>query len=263
VAPASTRCENEGAYPAVDPVTGAVYIAYESNWFTSLVGITPCNTVPVSDVMTTIPLRCLPLAPHAACGVSASSAVPVVSLEGAPIPGYSRFPLSDFPRLAVSDPAGTVSMVWNDSRNDPEGDILLQSFNLGKLTPVQSEPVSLSQPVSGGLNFLPGLRGADASGNLDVVWYSRNSVNTSDTNVLGAIGISPRATAPPSSDTLITSVPSNWANSVSFINPNFGDYTDDSVAVTGTAPYVGSTLYIAWSDGRIGVPQPFAAHLPG
>jgi hypothetical protein len=88
-------------------------------------------------------------------------------------------------------------------------------------------------------------------------------VATSDTNVYAAIGVSPRTRAAPASDTLITSMASNWDHSVFDINPNFGDYTDNSIAVTGTAPYVGSTLYIAWSDGRLGVPQPFEAHLAG
>ena len=259
----ATGCENEGAYPAVDPVTGDVYIGFESNWATSLFNLPHCNTVPVSDMLAMVPLRCLPLASHATCGASAASDVPVVSLESAFIPGYNRFPGSDFPRLAVSDPARTVSMVWNDTRFHPEGDILLQSFNLGSLARVQAAPVVLDQPVAGGLNFLPALRGADASGNLDVVWYSRHSVNTSDTNVFAAIGVSPRTVTAPASNTLITSVASNWDHAISDIAPNFGDYTDDAMAVTGSPPYVGSTLYIAWSDGRIGVPQPFEAHLPG
>jgi hypothetical protein len=64
-------------------------------------------------------------------------------------------------------------------------------------------------------------------------------------------------------DTRITSVASNWDNSTSDITPNFGDYTDNNIVTTGTWPYVGSTLYVAWSDGRLGVPQPFEAHLPG
>jgi hypothetical protein len=259
----ATGCENEGAYPAADPVTGDVYIGYESNPDTDLLNAAPCNTLPTSNVMTVVPARCLALAAHATCGASAAEAVPVVSLGSAPIPGYSRFPLQDFPRVAVSDPAGTVSMVWNDTRYHPEGDILLQSFNLGSLAPVQAVPVMLDKPVAGGLNFLPALRGADASGNLDVAWFSRRSVRTADTNVYAAIGISPRTTAAPTSNTRITGVSSNWDNSVSDINPNFGDYTDDSVAVTGTAPYIGGTLYISWSDGRTGVPQPFEAHLPG
>jgi hypothetical protein len=264
VVPANaTNCENEGAYPAVDPVTGDVYVGYESNWGTSLFPIVPCNKTPVSDVLDRVPIRCLPLASHATCGASARKAVPVVSLESAFIPGYNRFPASDFPRLAVSDPAGTVSMVWNDTRFDPEGDILLQSFNLRSLARVQAAPVVLDQPVAGALNFLPALRGADASGNLDVAWYSRNSVNTSDTNVYAAIGVDPRTLIAPTSNTLITGVTSNWDHAFSDIIPNFGDYIDDAVVVTGSPPYVGTTLYIAWADSRIGVPQPFEAHLPG
>jgi hypothetical protein len=35
------------------------------------------------------------------------------------------------------------------------------------------------------------------------------------------------------------------------IIPNFGDYTDNFA--------VGSHDYVAWSDGRLGVPQPFMA----
>ena len=259
----ATGCENEGAYPAADPVTGDVYIGYESNPDTNLFGAAPCNTLPTSNVMTVVPVKCLLLAKHAACGASAAAGVPIVSLQTAFIPGYSRFPGNDFPRVAVSDPAGTVSMVWNDTRVHPEGDILLQSFNLGSLAPVQAVPVMLDKPIAGGLNFLPALRGADASGNLDVAWFSRRSPATSNTNVYAAIGINPRATTAPTSDFLITGEASNWDNAISDINPNFGDYTDDSVAVTGTAPYIGSTLYIAWSDGRTGVPQPFEAHLPG
>jgi hypothetical protein len=31
------------------------------------------------------------------------------------------------------------------------------------------------------------------------------------------------------------------------------------VIATPAAPYTGTTLYVAWSDGRLGVPQPFEA----
>ncbi len=40
------------------------------------------------------------------------------------IPGYNRFPMNDFPRIAVSEPYKAVSLVWNDARNAPLGDIL-------------------------------------------------------------------------------------------------------------------------------------------
>jgi hypothetical protein len=106
------------------------------------------------------------------------------------------------------------------------------------------------------------LRTATAAGLLDVSWYTRASVRTADTGVMAALHISPLATTTPA-NTMITNVLSNWANNSSLIVPNFGDYTDAAVSVTGSAPYLGNTLYIAWSDGRLGIPQPFEAHLPG
>ena len=63
-------------------------------------------------------------------------------------------------------------------------------------------------------------------------------------------------------NSLVTDVASNWINVSSDIFPNFGDYTDNYIIATTSAPYVGETLYVAWSDGRIGVPQPFEAHEP-
>jgi len=85
-------------------------------------------------------------------------------------------------------------------------------------------------------------------------------VGTADTAVRAAIGVNPAATRTPSNIT-ITSRTSNWLINNSDIVPNFGDYTDDVVSVTGHWPFVGRTLYVAWSDGRTGVPQPFMAHL--
>jgi hypothetical protein len=260
--PDSHGCENEGPYPAVDVATGDVYVGYEYNIETNLSNVGPCATNPTSDVMTRVPFSCLPLAPLSGCGGPAARVpVPVTSMVAAFVPGYNRFPLQDFPRVAVSGPAGTVSMVWNDARFSPLGDILLQSFRLGGLAPVQPAPVVLDNPQSGGVHFLPALRYATADGRLDVSWYARDSANTAVTSVDAAVGIDPRITASPP-NTRITTVPSDWNNVSSDIVPNFGDYTDNAVNTTGTAPYVGSTLYVAWSDGRLGVPQPFEAFLP-
>ena len=60
--PDSRGCENEGAYPAVDPATGDVLVAYEYNIFTD--EFAPCNgpATPTTDVMTSTPLSCLPTA---------------------------------------------------------------------------------------------------------------------------------------------------------------------------------------------------------
>jgi hypothetical protein len=52
-------------------------------------------------------------------------------------------------------------------------------------------------------------------------------------------------------DFKITNAPSNWLNASSAIVPNFGDYTDNSCS--------GTTTFYTWSDGRIGVPQPYVA----
>jgi hypothetical protein len=265
VAKADSRgCENEGSYPAVDVKTGSVYVGYEYNWGTSL-GDPPCEgaSTPVTDVLTGTPLSCLPLAANAACPLpTASTAVPVVSMEGVFVPGYNRFPSSDFPRVAVSDRYQAVSMVWNDARFHPYGDILLQSFKPSSLSPIHTQPVVLDRPHHGGLAFLPALRTADAAGQLDVSWYTRASVTTANTGVVAALHVNPLTTTTPS-NTMITNALSDWDHNSSLIVPNFGDYTDNAVSVTGSAPWVGNTLYVAWSDGRIGVPQPFEAHVPG
>jgi hypothetical protein len=262
VAKAQT-CENEGAYPAADPATGNVYVGYEHNWGTSL-GYFECvgASTPIEDVITKLPLRCLTLTKTSPCAKpTEKKAVPVQSLESLFVPGYNRFPVNDFPRLAVSDRYHTVSMVWNDTRLHPYGDIMLQSFNRGTLNPVQSKPVVLDRPHNGGLSMLPALRTATANGRLDVSWYTRASVATANTGVMAALDVSPLAQATPL-NVQVANALSNWIDDASLIVPNFGDYTDSAVSVTGSWPYVGSTLYVAWADGRLGIPQPFQAHLP-
>jgi hypothetical protein len=257
-------CENQGSYPAADPVTGNVFVAYEYNLATSLGGFVPCEgaSTPVSEVLTKVPARCLALAAVSPCSAPAAVArVPIVSLEGTFVPGYNRGTTNDFPRLAVSDRYHTVSMVWNDARHHLYGDILLQSFTSGSLRPVQAAPVVLDQPHHGGLAMLPALRMATGAGRLDVSWYSRPNVNTADTSLVAATGVSPLASTTPR-NVPITTVASNWTYDSSGIVPNFGDYTDNTVSVTGSWPYAGNTLYVAWSDGRLGIPQPFLASLP-
>jgi len=261
-------CETEGSYPAVDPATGDVFTDYEYNWGTSdpgLGGSAACEgaKTPVTDVLTKAPARCLTLTDVSPCaGPAATARVKIVSMQGTLVPGYDRGGGNDFPRPAVSDRYHTVSMVWNDARYHRYGDILMQSFSLGSLRPIQRRPVALDRPHHGGLSFLPGLRGADAAGRLDVSWYSRPSVRTVDTSVEAAIGVNPRAAVTPP-NVAITNVASNWALDSADSSPNFGDYTDNTVSVTAKWPYTGNTLYIAWTDGRLGFPQPFAARLPG
>jgi len=255
-------CEYEGAYPAADTATGDLYVGYEYNWATSVVALQCRNSPRVRNIMAKVPRRCLALRMVSPCAAPAARAsVPITSMFAANLPGYNRSP-NDFPRLAVSDQAGTVTMVWNDAGLHPYGDVLLQSFTLASLRPVQARPVALDVPHRGGLTFMPAVRTATAAGLLDVTWYSRDAVTTSDTVVKAALGVSPRAARTPAANLTITTVPSNWDDQISDIAPNFGDYTDNALDATSTIPYVGGTLYVAWTDGRAGVPQPFEAHLP-
>ena len=269
VAPGDPNCENEGAYPAVNGATDDVYVTWEFNWATNLFN-PACFTVPVQDKTAYVPFNCLTLTSISPCSTTPlTTAVNVVSMDGAFIPGYNRFPLFDFPRIAVSVPAKTVSIVWNDAGTNPLGDILLQSYNLltpssRHFTPVQASPVRLNTVSAGNLHFLPALRNADPSGKINVSFYQRPNPNTAKTDVWAALSVNPRTTRTPSSNTKITTVSSDWNAVSSDIVPNFGDYTDNYLQATTSGPtYTSNLLYVAWSDGRLGVPQPFQAHGPG
>ena len=250
-------CENEGAYPAVDPQTGAVYVAYEHNWIT---GLFNCGGETTQDVMNYIPGSCLTLTPTSPCaGPAVSQAVNIISLEAAFISGYNRFPGNDFPRVAVSDAAGTVSMVWNDAGRNPLGDIVLQSFSLGSLARVQAMPVRLnSDSEIGTLHFLPALRNVSATGLLNVSWYDRRlNPSSALTDVYAVTGLDPRIESTPKSNTRVTDFSADWLAASSLIVPNFGDYTDNFVVPVPKGGASGGRLFVAWSDGRINVPQPF------
>jgi hypothetical protein len=68
----------------------------------------------------------------------------IISMDAAFVPGYNRFPAPDWPRIAVSDPYNTVSIVWNDARVHTLGDIFMRSYTQVALTPVQPAPVPLN-----------------------------------------------------------------------------------------------------------------------
>jgi hypothetical protein len=232
---------------------GDLYAAYEFNQTTNILN-PACFNTPTRNTLVRVQAACLVLQPSTICGALAGSALePVTSLDAAFIPGYNRFPANDFPRVAVDPSAGTVSMVWNDARMHPLGDILLRSYALGTLTPIQAAPVVLNRD-SGGLHFLPALRNVSATGKLAVSLYDRSSANTAVTDVRAAVGIDPRLTSTPKTNTTVTSVPTDWNSVSSDIVPNFGDYTDNYIA--------NGRLYVAWSDGRLGLPQPFEASMP-
>jgi hypothetical protein len=268
VAPPDPKlCENEGAYPAVDVNTGDVYVAYEHNW-PSAFAFGACSSEPAKEIVTQIPSFCLTFPGPSPCpGPFPTAAVFVTSLSAAFIPGYNRFPMNDYPRIAFSPVYEMVSIVWNDGRFKPSGDILLQSWWGGYAfpTPVQWEPVVLdtAKTAGTGWQFLPGMRNTDSFGNLFVSWYGRATPTAAVTDVYEAVGVSPLTLSTPA-NVKITDVSSNWNAVSSDIVPNFGDYTDNYVRATGSygPPFTDLVDYVAWSDGRLGVPQPFEAYLP-
>ena len=267
----SETCENEGSYPAVDKATGDVYVAYEHNWATNIFS-SACSTTPTTVRISRIPAACLTATSPSPCtGPFATGEVAIASMDAAFIPGYNRFPMNDFPRIATSDPSGTVTIVWNDARNRPTGDIFLQSYFLGAgfPTPVQGSffggpnPVKISNNTSPTFNMLPALRNDNTAGRLSISWYDRRNSDADDrafTDVFAATGVSPRTTSTPS-NFRITNIGSDWLGVSSDIIPNFGDYTDNYViSQPGTVTNTGFKDYVAWSDGRLGDPQPFEAN---
>jgi hypothetical protein len=259
--PITSCAEIEGAYPAVDPATGDVYVAYEFNWATNLFG---CPLQVQEQLAYVQASSCIVLSTSPSpCPVpTGTTAINITSMDGAFIPGYNRFPMNDFPRIAVSHASGTVSIVWNDARGNPSGDILFQSFALGALTPVQSAPVKLNNDKTGtgAFHFMPALRNVDANGNLNVSWYDRRlNPSSALTDVYAALGVNPRTTGTPKSNTRVTNISSNWLTANSDIVPNFGDYTDNYIAIAAGKKGPVDTIFAAWSDGRINDPQPFCA----
>ncbi len=255
-------CEQEGAYPALRRTTGDVYVGYEYNWATNFLGSPYCvNSASTAVVVTQVPAFCLPDPDH----TPTSPCTPpfnqnsnlIVSVDADFIPGYNRFPMNDFPRIAVSEPYSTVSLVWNDARNSPLGDILLQSYDLDTLNNIQADPVQLNSDNSfADMHIMPGLKNTSSDGLLNVTWYDRRGADadTGNTDVFGALNIKPTLSSTPGANTKVTNRSSNWLATSSIIVPNFGDYTDNFVSAS-------NELFVAWSDGRIGVPQPFEAHV--
>ena len=64
--------------------------------------------------------------------------------------------------------------------------------------------------------------------------------------------VDPTTTITPSANVQVNDESSNWDAVSSDIVPNFGDYTDNYFDPT-------AGLFVAWSDGRFGDPQPFNA----
>jgi hypothetical protein len=242
---------NTGAYVAMAP-GGDAYVAWERNINSNLQNGDPyvyvhAARVPAGQTAPDVGGTAQPRVVTTG-QVNSSPAGGVKSLGSVAIAGYSRGLGQDFPRIAVDAPQHKVVVVWNDASAHPLGDIWLRGLplDLGLTTPI----AKVNDDNSFALHFLPAVS-VRADGSIATSWYDRRigGPTSVDTEYFGETRPTPTGSG---RDFRITTGPTNWLNTSSLINPNFGDYTDN--ASTGT------TTYYTWSDGRIGVPQPFVDH---
>jgi hypothetical protein len=169
----------------------------------------------------------------------------VKSMDAVVISGFSRFIGQDFPRIAYNAPLGKVVVVWNDASAHPLGDIWMRA--LPRNLAISGRISKVNDDRSYALHFLPAVS-VRRDGSIATSWYDRRLAppDTTRTEYFGEVRAAPRSKA---RDFRISTGPSDWLGTSSFIDPNFGDYTDNAST--------GRTTYFTWSDGRIGVPQPF------
>jgi hypothetical protein len=178
----------------------------------------------------------------------ANQAGGVKSLDRVPIAGYSRGPGQDFPRLAINPRTHSLVFVWNDASLHPLGDVWLRvaPFGLGSL----GGTVRVNDDTTFALHFLPAVS-VRTDGTICTSWYDRRlgGANSTRTDYFADCRTSPTRQV---KDSRITTGATDWAATSSLIDPNFGDYTDNATDGTNT--------YYTWSDGRLGIPQPFTDH---
>jgi hypothetical protein len=235
-----------GSYPAVSPA-GNVYVAWERNIDSNLfsgqdpfvyilaAAVRAGKTTPTPPVTVTINQA------------GATSAGGVKSLDATQITGFSRFLGQDFPRIAYNPVTGGVVVEWNDATAHPLGDIYLKSLSATLGDNATSPVRKVNDDDSYALHFLPAVSVRD-DGTICSSWYDRRTYGADSTKTDYYADCRPDA-ATNGTDFAVTTGPTDWAGTGSLIDPNFGDYTDN----TST----GDRTYFIWTDGRIGVPQPF------
>jgi hypothetical protein len=243
--------ENEGAYVALAP-GGDAYVAWERNLDTNLFNGDPhiyehVALVPADANAPAVGGKQHPVVVTKG-QVNSSAVGGVRSLGSVVIAGYNRGTGNDFPRIAWNTTAGRVEVVWNDASQHPLGDIWLRSFSpsLGNPSPI----VRLNDDADFTLHFLPALS-VRSNGHICTSWYDRRRFGP-DSAHTDYFGECRPTLGTQGADFRITTGATDWTNTSSLITPNFGDYTDNASA--------GTTTYYTWSDGRLGVPQPFADH---
>jgi hypothetical protein len=242
----STFVEQEGAYPAVAP-GGDIYVAWERNWFTNL-GFNGDPYVYIDAAY--LPSGSTTVANTVVASVNQPGATRLggfKSLGSVAIAGYNRGLGNDFPRIAYNTALGQVDIAWNSGSLHPLGDIFVKAI-APTLSNNASAPVyRVDDDNSFALHFLPGLS-VRSDGSICTSWYDRRA-HGADSAVTDYWGECRPNVSTNTADFVITTGPTDWTNTSTFIFPNFGDYTDNASD--------GLTTYYLWSDGRVGVPNPF------
>ncbi len=242
---------NQGSYPAVAP-NGDVFVSWERNIDSALFDGDPYVYIHAAKVArgATAPAVGGPASPRVVSRgqVGGTAAGGVKSMGLALIPGYSRGLGNDFPRIAYDRVGKQAVVVWNDASAHPLGDIWMRALppNLALTGPISK----VNDDASFALHFLPAVS-VRSDGSIATSWYDRRAGGPMSTLTDYAAEIRPTATTA-AADVTVSTGPTDWAGTSSLINPNFGDYTDNASS--------GTTTYFTWSDGRIGVPQPFVDH---
>lgn len=270
--PEEPNVSNQGSYITLRP-GGDAYISWERNYVTNLFNGNPYIYEHVAEVehgmfvpdegMMGAPViltmgqvnSCKPTDPGALCDEPGG----VKSIDSELVAGYNRnggvsgFP-NDFPRIAFNKKKDRVVVEWNDSSRHPLGDIFLRELDheLTFKSGIQMVNDNDSNDADDfALHFMPAISVLE-NGSYASSWYDRRlftsvgSAPVTNTDYFGEIR--PTATTQ-TTDFRITTGASDWDDTASIIIPNFGDYTDNRA--------VGNTVYFIWSDGRVGVPQPF------
>ncbi|MEA2581197.1 MAG: hypothetical protein QOE83_2089 [Actinomycetota bacterium] len=240
---------NTGAYPAVAP-DGKIYVAWERNIESNLFFsgdpyvYIHAAVIPRWATEPTVGGNTSPFVVTQG-QVNSNSDGGVKSLDGTAIAGFSRGLGQDFPRVAFDAQIGRPIVVWNDASAHPLGDIWMRALgaNLGSAASIHR----VNSDGGYALHFLPAVS-IRSNGKICSSWYDRrrSAPDSTETDYFGECRPNPWTQ---SRDYRITTGATDWSGTSSFISPNFGDYTDN--ASTGT------TTYFIWSDGRLGVPQPF------
>ena len=141
-----------------------------------------------------------------------------------------------------------MDIEWNSGSLHPLGDIFLKALAPGLTNNASAPVVQVNDDSDFTLHFLPAVS-VRSDGAICSSWYDRRLGGASST-LTDYFGECRPSAGTSGADFRITTGSTDWNGTGSLIDPNFGDYTDN----TST----GLTTYYLWSDGRVGVPNPFA-----